>query len=54
MTLGMEFSDEKLKSLREMSASDNRSLLLEIGRAAAEAQMEEGHLPETFDIETGT
>ena len=48
--LGIHVSEKQLESLRSMSAKENCDLLLQIGRAAAQAQVRPDHFPAAFDI----
>ena len=52
--LGLEELVPKLDRLREMDNSETTEDLYEIGRRAAERQVEEGHFAECFDLPTDT
>jgi hypothetical protein len=48
--MGLGSLGEKVDSLRDMSATENVQDLYEIGRRAAQAQIDAGHFPEIFDL----
>jgi uncharacterized protein len=48
--LGLAHLTPKVEALREMSAGENRDLLVEIGKAAAERYMHPDHFPGVFDL----
>lgn len=52
--IGIDTNETELASLRDMSAGKNAARLLEIGIAAATAQVKVGHFPSVFDPSPST
>ena len=48
--LGLPYSEAKVERLKKMDQPKNLSTLSEIGKLAAERQIEEGHFPTHFDL----
>ena len=50
----LDFPEVDPKDLREMSKSENRTILAAIGAKAARAEVKEEHFPAVFDLSTST